>query len=107
MATSVINDRQRDFILKSYTHKYTAGVDSRYNLTASNFGITQISGYTPVAIPYVYSGGTSVSARGVALLKNFTSASNVMYIYNKSSSTASNITARIDILWMRDDLVQE
>lgn len=106
MATSIINDRQRDFILKSYTHKYTAGEDSRYNLKANDFGITQISGYTPVAIPYVYSGGTNVSARGVALLKNFTSTSNVMYIYNKSSGV-SNITARIDVLWMRDDLVQE
>ncbi len=106
MATSIITDRQRDFIKKIYTYTYTAGEDSRYNLTAGNFKINAISGYTPVGIYYVYSGSSTVSARGVALMKNFSSTSNVMYIYNKSS-TASDITARIGILWMRDDLVNE
>lgn len=104
MATSVINDQQRMFIRKTYTYTYTAGADSRYNLTASNFGITAISGYTPVGISYAYSGNGSVNMRGI----NLTTSGTVMYIYNKSGSGVSgtSVTARVDIVWMRNDLVE-
>ena len=102
MATSVIKDRQKAFIQKTYTHSYTVGEDSRYNLTASNFKISAIDGYTPVGVYRAYSGSASVNVRGV----NATTSGNVMYVYNKSGSGVSgSITASIGIVWMRNDLV--
>ena len=101
MATSYI-DSQRAFIRKEYTYTYTVGSDSRYSLTAANFKVNAISGYTPVAVFKAYSGNARVNVRGF----NATTSGTVLIVYNKAGSDVSgSITASIGILWMRNGLI--
>lgn len=102
MATSVINDKQRMFIRKTYSGTVSVASDGRHTISASAFGITDIPGYSIVGVWGAYSGSTNVNVRAVTP----TTSGTVMRVYNKSGSGVSgSITATVKLTWMRNDLI--
>ena len=111
MSSHKIISPQTMFFIKDYEYTYTAlSKRSRVELTRSNFGITDIPGYTPICIRK-YSGGTgAVSVYFVTPDSNVATGNDniVMGIYHNATSAMSNDKkAYIQIVWMKSEYVSE
>lgn len=92
------------FKIVQYTYRYTAqpGTSNYTNITAGDFGITEIPGYKAAAIVYFYSGSiytTFIGIRGDVT----NSVSSVVTLYNHNENTAVTENCVIKILYVRED----
>lgn len=85
-----------------YTTEYSINGNGGKNLTANDFGISNPSGYNPVAVAQFSSGLSSIYVRGVNALS--TGTDGVLYMQNTTSS-AQTATAYITILYARTGLL--
>ena len=86
----------------SYTYIYSINANASLNLSKSDFGITEPTGYTPLAIYRFNSGNEMVYARNVNIDP---AATTVMSVYNTSSANRTNITAYMAIAYIKSDFV--
>ena len=100
--SGIMNILTDAIMVKEYTYKYASIAASSYlALTATNFGITDISGYTPVGVMR-FSTGTSLV---VPYAVNALTSGTVMSLKNLSTSAQTNKTASIKILFVKNDLL--
>lgn len=88
-------------LLRSYSYVIPS-VTSSAELTAEMFGITQIDGYTPVAVTAFSSGSSQLCAY---LVNTRALDGTVMMVKNLGSETATNKLAFLNILWAKNSLV--
>lgn len=87
-----------DMVIKTYTCSYAVSGGSQAALTATDFGTSTPSGYTPIGIQRIAAGNANMLIR--AYNAKATGDSAVINLYNNSSSTVS-ATATIDIVYVR------
>ena len=92
MATSVIKGA---FRIETYTATYTLNSGANMWITKSDFGMTAISGWEPVALLCCASGDDGVLIRTFNL-----TISNVLNIRNVTSAKVSSKTATIIVLYL-------
>ena len=92
MATSVIKGA---FRIETYTATYSLNGNTNKWITKTDFGISNISGWEPVALLCCASGDDGVLIRTFNL-----TISNVLNIRNVTSTAVSNKTATIIVLYL-------
>ena len=100
MAQYVIENPGDVFLYKTYSCSYSIGGYEHKGLTASNFGISAISGYTPIGCYSFTSGNSDVSV--VKIVTSSSSSAEVMRLFRKPSSSASG-TAYLSYLWIKNE----
>ena len=85
--------------VKTYSYTYTLNANTSANYTATNFGVSTPSGYTPVAILSFTSG--SGDCQVCAIYGQSTGSSGFMTIKNTSSSKVSSKTATVKMLYFK------
>ena len=89
-------------VKKSYSYKYASiSANSTLNISAGDFGITEVDGYAPIAVVYYTTGNSQVTAYTVSA----TDSGTVMSLRNTSGSAITNKTAKVSILFARKALV--
>ena len=99
---SVTNTLTAAFMIREYSYK-VASVAANTNavLSATNFGITEIEGYTPVAITYFTSGSNALVVYRVSAVVSGT----VAAIRNVTNAAVTNKTFTVRILFARNALL--
>ena len=87
------------FASASYTYTYSLGAGETLNITAGDFGISVPTGFTTFAIRSFSSGSANVIPRAI-LGGNTSSTSNVMQLRNVSTSSSSNVTASLTLVYV-------
>lgn len=89
--------------VETYTYSYSSiSASATLNVTATNFGITSISGYTPIAFQRIVTGNNAIALR--AFNVKATGDSTVVNLYNKSTSSASG-TVTVDIVYVKSEVI--
>ena len=92
-----INDNLSSlFIKRTYSYKYTIAANGKKSITATNLGISTPSGYKLVGIVGVDTGDSSVMNG-----REWASYNNVLYLVNTANSQKANITASIEVLYVK------
>lgn len=106
--TNVAEKADSIFKIVQYSYRYTAqpGDNNYTNITAGDFGITEIPGYKASAILSFYSG--SIYTTFIGIRGDITNAvSSVVTLYNHNANAAVTENCVIKILYVREDcLVQ-
>lgn len=84
----------------SYSYKYTPANAGASTITATQFGITAIEGYTPIGFAYFTSGNSAIAVTNM----NATTDGTVMTLRNTSSSTTQR-TAAVKMIWIRTQAI--
>ena len=104
MATSKIS--VPTIIKKEYTSiSRTIGANDEFTFTKTNFGISEIQGYTPIAFYRFTSGAANVAIRS-AVLDMSASVSGVLTCVNLTSS-AITTSPKVGVIWMRSDMIRD
>ena len=85
----------------TYTADYTVAANSTLSLTASDFGMAAISGYTPIAFVTITTNNNSV------LIRSFyggRTSSNILVIRNVAASVQTG-KASIDVLFAKTSVM--
>lgn len=90
----------RGYQTKAYSYKYTASVSAGASatITGTNFGVSNPSGYTPVAIVYF---DVPTWANLIRVNASVTGSATVMQIVNTASSAKSGFTVSVTILYLQ------
>ena len=86
---------------KEYSCKYSVNANSYAYLTAANFGISAISGYTPVGVVRFTTSSAGVTLFG---MRPGTSGT-ILSLKNTSGSAVSNKVAYVGILFVKNELL--
>ena len=84
------------FVKKTYSYKYTIAANGKKSITSSNLGLSTPSGYKLVGIVAVDTGDSSVMNG-----REYASYNNVLYLVNTANSQKANITASIEVLYVK------
>ena len=84
------------FIKRTYSYKYTIAANGKKSITSTNLGLSTPNGYKLVGIVGVDTGDSSVMNG-----REYASYGNVLYLVNTANSQKSNITASIDVLYVK------
>ena len=84
------------FIKRTYSYKYTIAANGKKSITATNLGLSTPSGYKLVGIVAVDTGDSSVMNG-----REYASYNNVLYVVNTANSQKANITASIEVLYVK------
>ena len=105
MAESVIQKQGKAaFLIKSYEGKYSLEANVADSVRGNAVGYTSIpSGYTPVAFKYYDSGNNNTSIRYVQA--DGYSTRTLLVVRNLSSSDITNADVKVQILFVRSDLI--
>lgn len=89
------------FLMKNYSYKFSMSANTQTDVTKANLGITAIEGYTIGGVTVVSTGAQARYAYAV----NPDSDTAFLRVYNNSSSASNNKTAKVTILWVRNDCI--
>ncbi len=111
MATSVIDVRPQ-FIITAHSYRFATssnslGANSRRAVSAANLGITAPDGYTYAGVRSFYVTNTSDSIVTMNIYQVTPSASTALRVHNQYGDANTNAVAHIEILWVRDDYLEE
>lgn len=101
MAMSLIKDPGPIFKYKMYSYSYSIGAFEHKDLSASNFGISAISGYSIAGCYSWTSGNDNTSVVQISP----TTSGTVMQLFRKPNSSSST-TAYISLLWVKNEYMQ-
>ena len=96
------------FIIRKYQYKTTTSISSgsSKNITAANFGFSDIEGYTPTVVG-VASGKSGVCPRNFYLSPNGVNPTDtVIALQNTSGSSVNNFTSSITVLFIKTSLIK-
>ena len=98
-----INNSLTDLIkVESYRCVYSINANTGLHLSPTDFGITEPTGYTPVAICRFNSGREDIYVRNVNIDSTSTAA---MSVYNTSNANRTNVYAYMAIAYIKSDFV--
>ena len=106
MAESEIRGTLDDrlFLIKHYNYTYTINAGATLTLRATDFGFDHPVGYYPIALVNFNAGNVNVYTSRVLANKT---AAQIMMVKNTGSDKLTNITAGVQVLYIRESYVTD
>lgn len=99
MASGSVESYNDLFMKKSYSYVYSVSSGGTLQIKADDFNISTPSGYIPICVSRVTSGSSHVAITNLYVLA--TGTGTIMTIREVSGTDASDITARLEIVYVK------